>query len=124
MLKKAIDREFSRYVRLRNADSRGYATCFTCGATKHWKEVDAGHFMSRAAMSTRWHELNVQFQCKPCNGFRSGEQYKFAQELDRVYGEGTADELVRMSKEMRKYSIEELEEILEHYRHEARKLGA
>jgi hypothetical protein len=123
VLIKAIDREFSRYIRLRVADSRGYAQCFTCERVKHWKEVDAGHFMSRAAFSTRWHELNVQFQCKHCNGFRSGEQYRFAQELDRKFGEGTAEKLVIESKQTRKYSTEELEELLAYYRHEAKKLG-
>jgi hypothetical protein len=79
--------------------------------------------MSRAALSTRWHELNVQFQCKYCNGFRSGEQYRFAQELDRKFGEGTAEKLVIESKQIRKYSTEELEELLAHYRNEVKKLG-
>lgn len=72
--------------------------------------------MSRACMSTRWHEKNVQFQCKRCNGFRSGEQYKFSKELDRIYGEGTAEALLIASKQTRKFSREELESMYHHYK--------
>lgn len=72
--------------------------------------------MSRACMSTRWDETNVQFQCKRCNGFRSGEQFLFARELDRIYGEGTAETLLYNSKYTRKFSREELETMFHHYK--------
>lgn len=72
--------------------------------------------MGRAAMSTRWDERNVQFQCKRCNGFKSGEQYKYSIKLDEVYGEGTADELYVLSKQTRKWSIAELESAVRHYK--------
>ena len=72
--------------------------------------------MSRACMSTRWDEKNVQFQCKRCNGFRSGEQYKFSKELDKLYGEGTAEELLIASKQTRKFSRDELEALYHHYK--------
>jgi len=113
---KKVDTVFSQYVRLRAADDRGYGECYTCGAVRHWTEVDAGHFMSRACMSTRWEEKNVQFQCKRCNGFRSGEQYLFSMHLDQQYGEGTAEELLRESKQTRKFSRQELEAMYHHYK--------
>lgn len=78
--------------------------------------MDAGHFMGRAAMATRWDERNVQFQCRVCNGFRSGEQYAFAQNLDRQYGPGTADELVRASKQTCRYSELDMEALYLHYK--------
>lgn len=111
-LVKKIDKEFSRYIRMRPCDDNGYANCFTCGVRHHWKEVDAGHFMSRAKMATRWDVSNVQFQCKRCNGFRSGEQYKFAQEL----GKELADELVFLSNQTQKFGIDELRELHEHFK--------
>lgn len=107
-LVKQLDKVFSQAIRLRATDEFGYGECFTCGSRKHWKEVDAGHFMSRAKMRTRWHEDNVQFQCKRCNGFRGGEQYKFAQELDALHGDGKAEELVRLSNETAKYGVNDL----------------
>ena len=108
-LVKKLDKIFSQYIRTRVTEG-GWGNCFTCGANRLWKEVDAGHFMSRGCYSTRWNEKNVQFQCKRCN-MRSGEQYKFAQQLDLTYGEGTADQLVRESKQTSKYGGDDWREL-------------
>ena len=89
--------------------------CYTCGAVRHWSEVDAGHFMSRACMSTRWDEKNVQFQCKRCN-MRSGEQFLFSVHLDQEHGEGTAEALHIASKQTRKFTHAELEQMYYHYK--------
>ena len=111
-LVKKLDKVFSIYIRRRPCDENGYANCFTCGKRHHWKEVDAGHFMSRAKMATRWNEDNVQFQCKRCNGFRSGEQYKFAQEL----GKDLSDDLVFRSNQPARFSMEELRDKIEYFK--------
>ena len=108
--------------RQKDADHRGYVECWTCGKVLHWSRVDAGHFQSRAKFSTRWEELNVKPQCKGCNGFRSGEQFKFARKLDAVYGEGTAEEIECISNQTRKYSVEELEALVDVYNRRLRKL--
>ena len=113
---KKLDAIFSQYVRLRATDDRGYGQCYTCNSTRHYSEVDAGHFMSRACMSTRWDETNVQFQCKRCNGFRSGEQYLFSIHLDQEHGEGTAERLMIASKKTRKFTHAELEQMFHHYK--------
>jgi NADH:ubiquinone oxidoreductase subunit F (NADH-binding) len=109
-------------VRSKDADHRGFVQCFTCGVFKHWKTVDAGHFQSRAKFSTRFDERNVKPQCKTCNGFRSGEQWKFARHLDRVYGEGTALEIEALSNTTKKFSSEELEALVDVYNRRLRKL--
>lgn len=113
---KKVDAVFSQYVRLRATDDTGHGHCYTCNARRHWSEVDAGHFMSRACMSTRWDEQNVQFQCKRCNGFRSGEQFQYSRKLDEQYGEGTAEELFVASKQTRKWTRAELEAMYHHYK--------
>jgi hypothetical protein len=113
---KKLDKIFSEYIRLRKTDDSGYGNCYTCGANHFWKEVDAGHFMSRACINIRWDPLNVQFQCKRCNGFRGGEQYLFAQELDNEYGEGTAKSLMLESRETAKFSILHIKELIEEYK--------
>ena len=114
---KKVDTVFSQYIRLRASDYRGMGECYTCGSVRHWTEVDAGHFMSRACMSTRWDPNgNVQFQCKRCNGFRSGEQYLFSIHLDQQYGEGTAERIMIESKQTRKFTRDELEALYHHYK--------
>jgi len=76
-----LDKVFSQYVRLRVCDEYGFSDCFTCGTRRHWKEVDAGHFITRAKFATRWDPVNVQFQCKRCN-MNGGQQYAFSRKLD------------------------------------------
>jgi len=71
--------------------------------------------MSRACMSTRWDETNVQFRCKRCN-MRSGEQYLFSIHLDQEYGDGTAERLMIASKKTRKFTHAELEHMFHHYK--------
>ena len=117
-----LDKVFSQWIRQKDADHRGYVECWTCGKVLPWSRVDAGHFQSRAKFSTRWHEMNVKPQCKGCNGFRSGEQFKFARKLDAVYGQGTAEEIERISNQTRKYSVEELEALVDVYNRRLRKL--
>lgn len=110
-----LDRAFSRYIRQKDADHAGYVDCYTCGKTKHWKEVDAGHFQTRAKYSTRWDEENVKPQCKHCNMRNGGHQYEFGLHLDREYGAGKADEVIRRSNDIRKFSNHELEVLAQHY---------
>ena len=115
---KKLDKVFSLWVRMKDADHTGQVNCFTCGISKDWKyEMDAGHFQSRGKYATRWHELNVMPQCKRCNGFRGGEQYKFAQNLDALHGEGTADWVEFESNQPARFTNDELLEKIKHYTH-------
>ena len=110
---KKLDTVFSKYIRLSNADKNGYCECFTCGVKLYWnKGVDAGHFMSRKHYSTRWDERNVKPQCKHCNMYRNGEQYKFSQYL----GKELSEELFILSKKTVKYSNAELNGMAEYYK--------
>ena len=67
--------------------------CVTCGHRAHWKEQHAGHFVQRDRKATRYDEKNVNVQCVRCNTFRSGEQFKHGEYIDRKYGKGTAAQL-------------------------------
>lgn len=113
---KELDKVFSKFIRMRAADDLGISICFTCGKESKWKEGDAGHFISRGAYSTRWDEKNVQFQCKRCNIFRNGEQYLYSVNLDKEYGTGTAHSILRTSKQLRKYGIAELRDMIKEYK--------
>ena len=121
-LVKDLDKVFSLFIRMRASDENGYATCFTCGQVKKWKEGDAGHFISRGAYSTRWNETNVQFQDKKCNIFQSGQQYLFSVALNRLHGEGTADALYVMSRQTRKYGVGEIKAMIEIYKNKVERL--
>lgn len=108
-----LDKEFSLYIRQRTAVN-GKVTCFTCGKVDQWQNMDCGHFMSRRHYATRWDEDNCQVQCKGCNGFRNGEQFKFGVNLNQQE-EGLGERLLVKSRQTVKFSNSELLELIEYY---------
>lgn len=104
-LKKLTDKEFSKYIRLRDGN-----VCITCNSPSGL--IHAGHFMSRRYSSTRYDEENVNSQCAKCNTFNHGEQYKYAVALDLKYGAGTAAKLARQAQEHHKFTVQELEDVI------------
>tara|TARA_R110000803_G_scaffold14887_4_gene41327 strand:+ start:1306 stop:1731 length:426 start_codon:yes stop_codon:yes gene_type:complete len=112
-LVKKLDIVFSQYVRMSNANSQGVCTCVTCGKQGYWKSdgIQAGHFMSRRHFSTRWDESNVLPQCIKCNMYTQGEQYKYSLHL----GVATSDLLLKKSREIVKFSTDELEDMIKKY---------
>jgi len=92
-----LDAIFSKYIRLRDADESGMCKCITCGEKFFWKKGDAGHFISRDRIATRWDQRNVNAQCPRCNRFRGGEQYLHGIAIDRIHGKGTAELLKNLS---------------------------
>jgi len=117
-LVKKLDVVFSQYIRLSNADNNGYCTCVTCNKKFHWKEIQAGHFMSRKHYSIRWDERNVKPQCVACNVYRAGEQYKYSLYL----GNNLSKTLLEESRELRKFTNTELEEMIADYGERVKKL--
>ena len=116
-LKKELDKWFSLYIRLRDANDFGLVQCFTCGVVKPYnKGMQCGHFQSRSHLSTRFDEVNCQPQCVGCNMFKQGEQYKFALNIDAKYGEGTAQELQFLSKTTLKITRVEYSEKISYYK--------
>ena len=111
-LVKKLDTIFSQYIRMRNANANGYVECVTCGKQDHWKSMDCGHFMSRKFMSTRWHEDNCQVQCKSCNVFRYGEQYKYSLWL----GQDKAEKLHQLSRQTLKLFDYDLLDLINIYK--------
>ena len=119
-LVKKLDILFSQFVRLSNADKNGYCTCVTCGKKGHWKDgsIQAGHFMSRKHYNTRWDVRNVKPQCVGCNMFKSGEQYKYSIYL----GSELSKELYLQSNKIVKFSNDELQEMIDRYSTELKRL--
>jgi len=91
---KKLDKLFSKYIRLSNSKNE-ICRCYTCGAMNHWKEMDAGHYITRQHKATRWDERNVKVQCRRCNRFESGVSDEFALHLLKDYGQEVLEELNR-----------------------------
>lgn len=93
-----LDKIFSEFIRLRDSNRQGICFCITCNRVFNWRDGDAGHYIQRDRIATRFDEKNVNAQCKYCNRFRSGEQYLHGKNIDKKFGEGTADRLLTISK--------------------------
>lgn len=106
---------FSEYIRRRDANTDGMVKCYTCPAVKHWKELHAGHFVTRTAKAVKFDEKNVQPQCPNCNAFQGGMSYQFGLNLDRDYGQGTAESLEAQRHTIIKRKIPDYEELIALY---------
>lgn len=114
---KKLDTIFSRWVRLSNSVNE-ICTCVTCGKESHWKDIQAGHFISRKHYSTRWDERNVLPQCVGCNVFKYGEQYKYSLYL----GNKLSKKLLIESRNIIKFTNAELEDMIKEYTERFNKL--
>jgi len=116
-----LDRIFSKYIRLRDSIN-GDNTCFTCGKIDKVNNLDAGHFMPRNRMATRWDERNVQPQCRMENRFHGGEQAVFGIAIDKKYGQGTSLELIAKSHTIKKYDVQELNDLINYYKNKVQEM--
>jgi ribosomal protein L37E len=122
VLKRSLWSTFSKYIRLRDSDDYGYCHCITSGKPLFWKEAQAGHFLSRRYNNTLYHEQNVHAQSAYDNLHLSGNQYIYGKRVDEIYGAGTADKLLTLSRQEKKFTIEELQEMIVHYKKEVIRL--
>jgi hypothetical protein len=107
---KKLDEAFSKWVRRGERND-----CFTCGKQYPSKHMHAGHFIGRTPHATRWHDKNVHPQCYHCNIQLSGNNQVYEIKIDELYGSGTADDLLTLSKTTVKYTTAELKEMTAQY---------
>lgn len=117
-----LDAIFSQFIRLRDSNDKGLCRCITSGQIDEWKAMDAGHFISRNHMATRWEEKNVHAQSRKDNRFLGGRQYEHSLAIDKKYGEGTAEKLLIQSKQTKKFADFELEELIKYYTEQVKQL--
>ena len=88
-----LDKIHSEYIRQHYADQDGFVRCITCGKVVFWNIIQCGHFISRKYLPVRWEFKNTAPQCKSCNVFNQGEQYKFSVWIEQTFGKGTVEML-------------------------------
>lgn len=121
-----LDRWFAKYIKLRDcATIKGedrYGKCSTCGRIKTMYGNDCGHFAIRKHDSTRWDEMNSHFQCHWCNGRMKGRQADMGFYINRKYGKGTAETLIKKSKINRRFEKFELVAMIDFYKKKVKQL--
>lgn len=126
LFKKLDDRlwkVFSEFIRRKEATiNGGYGKCYSCGKIIHWKDGDCGHYEKRQHENIKYDERNNHLQCQKCNRFEGGRQADYALHLERDYGHGILQELDRLKWIPKYWSKLALEEKIEHYKTEVKKL--
>lgn len=121
-LKAKLDRIFSEYIRLRDADNNGMVRCISCRNIEHWKNVDCGHFVNRSHTSTRFNEKNCNAQCRRCNRFDEGNNIGYMKGLIKKYGASVLEELEVLKYQESHLSEFEYKVLIEHYTKEVKRL--
>ena len=123
-LTENLDEIFSKYIRLKYADSNGICQCISCTSRKHWKEIQCGHYMSRRYFATRWSEDNCRPQCVACNIFNQGNIQAYRVSLIKQIGEQRVNLIeARARQETCKYGEFELSALIQHYTKEVERIA-
>ena len=110
-----LDRIFSKYTRLKDADENGTVACVTCGKLFHWSEVHAGHWVKRQHQAVRFDPRNVHAQCVADNLHHGGKQDEYGKYIIDRYGLDTFNELLAKKREVKKWTGDELQSLIDEY---------
>jgi hypothetical protein len=111
---KIAQTTFNKFIRLRDAG----LNCISCGKPLKIGNVDAGHLWSAGGHSNiRFNEYNVNAQCsRPCNKDKSGDINNYRIQFVKRYNVEILDELDSIAHIEKKWTINELKEIVEIYK--------
>jgi len=115
-LDKKLWRIFSEYIRLRDSNAQGYAPCISCGKIHHYKEMHAGHYITRAYRAIKFNEDNVHAQCVRCNAFLEGNSADYRKNLIKKIGIQKVEWLEAIKSQPTKMSTGDYELLINHYK--------
>ena len=118
-LKKKLWPIFSKYTRtrdcLRTTGCSSWGLCISCGKRYHIKLLQAGHFIPGRRNANLYYERGCHAQCYNCNINLRGNTLEYMDALIELYGLEVIEELRANDKQIRKYTIEELQEMIKNY---------
>jgi hypothetical protein len=110
---------FNKYIRLRDAGN----VCISC--QKKPLKKNSGHFYNaNNHWNVRFNELNVHLQCEHCNTYLSGNLINYRENLLKKIGEEEFNLLSVEAKKTRKFTAQELKEIIATYKQKIKELEA
>lgn len=103
---RMVAKDFQKMIRVESADAHGICTCVTCGTKRHWKDLDAGHYLP--GNSVKFVEINCHCQCVRCNQHLSGNLIKYAKFMLDEYGDKAVADLELARNQTRSYTRDQL----------------
>jgi len=115
---------FQKLVRLRALEQDGKLTCVSCGKRDFpGKGFDSGHWIGRSAASVIFDSRNVHPQCVSCNQYGAGPvKANYDAWMRENIGQEAMDELIRLSKQTKEWTREELAELRQTFLDEIRQI--
>lgn len=115
-LKSKLDKEFSLFIRLRDAMPNGFFRCISCGQIKPFEQADNGHYFSRTHLSTRFDENNCHAECRHCNRFKADHLEGYRVNLINKIGQQKFDLLKVKAANASKITDFEYEQLIKYYK--------
>ena len=111
---KLAQMTFNKWIRHRDKG----INCISCGKEMKEGNIDAGHLWSAGGHSNiRFNEYNVNAQCsRPCNKDKSGDINNYRIGFVKRYGIEKLNEIDSMAHITKKWTIEELKELIDKYK--------
>ena len=115
-LKKECWVLFSKYIRLRDClkttGCASFGLCVTCSRKFDFKQLQAGHFISRQKTNTLFDDKNVHAQCAGCNNYGGATMIlNYRRAIINMYGDKYDEEIEKRSRVLKKFTIPELLEL-------------
>jgi len=115
-LTEKAQKVFNAWVRRRDKTEH-YTVCISCGIRRIDNYMDAGHYVPvRGGSFLRFHEWNVNAECKGCNGFDDFHLVGYRKNLIEKIGLENVEWLEDNRRTVKKWSRSELLEIIEKYK--------
>lgn len=112
-VKKELYTQIQLLARLQEVDQYWWWKCISCWKRIRWDQGDGWHYISRTHMSTAFDLRNIHLQCKNCNGNLHGNLIEYRKNLIKIYGEEFVLDLENRKNQIKEFTIEELEALLE-----------
>jgi hypothetical protein len=109
---KEAQKIFNQYIRLRDK----HKPCVSC-ESKLGSKYDAGHYFSSGGhKAVTFDEDNVHGQCVACNQYKHGNLLNYQIGIEKRIGAERLLQLHEKAHQTRKYSADELQEIIKTYK--------
>jgi len=109
---KEAQKVFNQYIRLRDK----HKPCVSCESNLGSK-YDAGHYFSSGGhKAVTFDEDNVHGQCVACNQYKHGNLLNYQIGIEKRIGADRLLQLHEKAHQLRKYSADELQEIIKTYK--------
>ena len=115
---KEAQKVFNQYIRLRDK----HKPCVSCDS-KLGVKFDAGHYFSSVHKAVTFDEDNVHGQCVACNQYKHGNLLNYQIGIEKRIGADRLLTLHEKAYQTRKYSVDELQQLIKTYKQKIKDAG-